>query len=150
MNKHSKNMVSREKYDIIKNKVRQWHDQCLELEEKLENLSEMNKDLIDQNGDLLDKIKELQDSNINQPNNDIVEELENLIKSLNKEIRNLKRDNKLLDDNFRDKIVKLERDLFVKDGKIQSLEDAKKDLNERYLELKEDLREERRTNKKDK
>ena len=57
--------------------------------------------------------------------------------------------NKLDYEKHRDKISQLERDLFIKDGTIQRLEDSKKDLNERFLELKEDWREERR-NKKDK
>lgn len=147
MSNNSKNSVSREKYDNMKTKLENWYDECLELKDKVEKLTSMNKDLIDQNEDLLDQIKDLQDSDKNEP---IVDELENENKSLMKEIRNLKRDNKLLEDKFRDKIVQLERDLFVKDGKIQRLEDAKKDLNERYMELKEDWREERRTNKKEK
>ena len=147
MSKHTKNSVSREKYEIMKNKGTKWYDECLELQEKIENLSNMNKDLIDQNEYLLDNIKDL---DTNEKNNDVVDELESEIKSLRKENRNLKKDNKLLEDNFRDKILQLERDLFVKDGKIQRLEDAKKDLNERYLELKEDWREEKRTNKKEK
>ena len=157
MSKKTSNYVSRDKYENIKNKGTQWHDECSELRDKVQKLSQMNKDLLNQNEDLLnqnedlvDKIKDLNDSNIQEPNNVIVDELENQNKSLIKQIRNLKKDNKISEDKYRDKLINLERDLFIKDGKIQRLEDAKKDLNERYLELKEDWREERRNNKKEK
>ena len=147
----SNNYVSRDKYENIKNKGAKWYNECSELKDKVQKLSKMNKDLLNQNEDLLDKINDLNNSHIQEPNNLIVvEELENENKSLIKQIRNLKNDNKIFEDKYRDKLINLERDLFIKDGKIQRLEDAKKDLNERYLELKEDWREERRNNKKDK
>jgi len=37
-------------------------------------------------------------------------------------------------------ISKQERELILKDGRIQQLQEAKKDMKERYDELKEDLR----------
>jgi len=89
-----------------------------------------------------------ENKNVSVPDNDLVDELEADSKSLRKEIRNLKRTNQIVEDKHREKIVQLERDLFVKDGQIQRLEDAKKDLKERYMELKEDWREERRSNRK--
>ena len=140
---NNNNYVSREKYENIKDKGVRWYNMCSELKDKVNKLTQMNKDLLDQNEDLLDKLNDLNNCQ-NEPNNEIIEELENEIKSLRKEIRNLKKDNKISEDKF----VQLERDLFIKDGKIQRLEDAKKDLNERYLELKEDWRDERRINKK--
>jgi predicted nucleic acid-binding Zn-ribbon protein len=150
MSNHNKNSVSREKYDSMKNKGTKWYDDCVELKDKVEKFYQMNKTLVEQNEDLLDQIKDLQDSHMNETNNDGMDELETENKTLRKDIRNLKRDSKLLEEKYRDKVVQLERDLFVKDGKIQRLEDARKDLNERYMELKEDWREERRTNKKEK
>lgn len=40
--------------------------------------------------------------------------------------------------------IKLERDILRKDGKIERLEDARKDMKERYNELREDLRYQKR------
>ena len=140
MSKETSNYVSRDKYENIKQKGTQWYNECSELKYKVEQLTKMNKELIKQNEDLLDSVT----------NTEAVDELENENKSLRKEIRNLKKDFKIYEDKHRDKIVQLERDLFVKDGKVQRLEDTKKDLNERYIELKEDWRDERRSNKKEK
>ena len=136
------NYVSREKYENIKDKGVRWYNMCSELKDKVNKLTQMNKDLIIQNEDLLDQVNDLNNFQ-KEPNKEMIE-LENENKALVKDIRNLKKDNNL----FSDKLVLLERDLFIKDGKIQRLEDAKKDLNERYLELKEDWRDERRINKK--
>ena len=138
------NYVSREKYENIKDKGVRWYNMCSELKDKVNKLTQMNKDLIIQNEDLLDQVNDLNNFQ-KEPNKEMIE-LENENKALVKDIRNLKKDNNL----FSDKLVLLERDLFIKDGKIQRLEDAKKDLNERYIELKEDWRDERRSNKKEK
>ena len=152
MSRQSKSIkhVSREKYENVKNRGTQWYNECTCLTEKLGKLTDMNKDLLAQNEDLVDQLKDFNDQPDTIRDNELEDELENENKSLRKEIRNLKRDNKIFEDKHRDKIVQLERDLFVKDGKIQRLEDAKKDLKERYTELKEDWREERRSNRKEK
>jgi chromosome segregation ATPase len=142
--------VSREKYESVKNKGTKWYNECDILKDKLETLTNMNTDLLEQNEDLLDKINDLNDEEQNPVNKEFVDELETHNKSLRKEIHNLKRDNKMFVDKHQDKIIHLERDLFVKDGKIQRLEDSKKDLTERYKELKEDWREERRSNRREK
>jgi hypothetical protein len=146
MNRQSKSSkhVSREKYENVKHRGTQWYNECTALTEKLDKLTEMNKDLLDQNEDLLDQLKDFNDQPDPTPDNELVNELETENKSLRKEIRIWKRDNKIFQDKHRDKTIHLERDLFVKDGKIQRLEEAKKDLKERYTELKEDWREERR------
>jgi predicted RNase H-like nuclease (RuvC/YqgF family) len=149
MSRSSKH-VSREKYENVKHKGAQWYNECTSLKEKIEKLTDMNKDLLSQNEDLVDQLKDFNDAPEQTHDAELVEELESENKTLKREIRNLKRDNKMIEDKYRDKIVLLERDLFVKDGKIQRLEDAKKDLKERYIELKEDLREERRSNRKEK
>lgn len=142
--------VSREKYESVKHKGTQWYNECTSLKEKLEKLTDMNKYLLAQNEDLIDQLKDFNDAPDPTPDTELVDGLETENKSIKREIRNLKRDNKMIEDKYRDKIVHLERDLFVKDGKIQRLEDAKKDLKERYMELKEDWREERRSNRKEK
>ena len=111
MSKETSNYVSRDKYENIKQKGTQWYNECSELKYKVEQLTKMNKELIKQNEDLLDSVT----------NTEAVDELENENKSLRKEIRNLKKDFKIYEDKHRDKIVQLERDLFVKDGKVQRL-----------------------------
>jgi chromosome segregation ATPase len=137
------NNVSREKYDITKHKGTQWYNECNILKEKIDKLTEINNILIEQNDELVEKLKQLKDTS---DDNMINDEMESENKLLRKDIRNFKKEKKLTEDN----IIQLERDLFVKDSKIQRLEDGKKDLNERYAELKEDWREERRSNRKDK
>jgi FtsZ-binding cell division protein ZapB len=131
------NSVSREKYENMKHKVTKWYTECTVLKEEVERLTKMNKSLSKENEDLVDAYT---------PDN---HELETENKVLRKDIRNLKRDNKFFEDKHRGNSIQLERDLFVKDGQIQRLEDSKKDLKERYIELKEDWREERRSNRKD-
>ena len=49
-----------------------------------------------------------------------------------------------------DKIASLGRDILLKDDKIQRLEEAKKDMKERYNELTEDFREQQRWNRQPK
>jgi hypothetical protein len=146
-NKTSNN-VSREKYENVKHKGTQWYNECTQLNEKVNKSIKTNKDLLKQNEDLVEQLNDLND--IPTPDTDLTDELEAENKRLRKDIRNLKRGNKIYEDKHRDKIIQLEKDLFVKDGKIQRLEDSKKDLKERYIELKEDWREERRSNRKEK
>lgn len=141
------NQVPREKYENVKYKGTQWYNECTVLKEKVDKLTKMNTVLLEQNENLVEQLKDSNDAHT--PDNDLTVELEIENKGLNKEIRNLKRDNKIFGDKYRDKIIKLERDLFIKDGKIQRLEDTNKDLKERYIELKEDWRDERRSNRKD-
>lgn len=71
---------------------------------------------------------------------DLTEEnrtLTKTVKMLKKELENL---NLKYEDKYRDKINTLEREKIIYEGKIQHLEETKKDLQERYNELKSDYR----------
>ena len=156
--------VSREKYELLKQKGTQWYEKYEDLvslnkeltkqleiatnrlEDMSSQLEDVNTQLEDANTQLEDANTQLEDANTHAPDSDLVDELELDNKSLRKENRMLRKENKVIEDKHRERFNKLERDLFVKDGKIQRLEDSKKDLKERYLELKEDWREERRSN----
>ena len=68
------------------------------------------------------------------------EQLENDLKTHHKEFKLLKKQI----NELKDKIVSLERDNLLKEGKIQQLDETKKDLQERYNDLKQDFREQQK------
>lgn len=111
---NSLNSVSREKYNIIKDKLTRWIEEHQNLKEKNDQLKNINKKLLIENDDQLKNIK------INQI----------IIEDLKKENKNI--------------LYQLERESMLKDGIIQRLEESKKDMKEMYLELKEDFREQSR------
>lgn len=138
--------VPREKYESIKKKGLKWHREYELLKEKVEDLNIKLEDMTEMNNDLLEKIEEMA---LNpQIDTNSFEQLEDENKALIKEIRHLNKIGKIQTEKHREKLLELERELFVKDGKIQRLEDAKKDIKERYAELKEDWRAERQNNRK--
>lgn len=141
------NSVSRGKYENIKIKANQWMEKCEKMTEKLSVIQDIEDDIdrLEEKCRLLQKENdELKKKSISIPDNDLMDELENENKTFRKEIRILKRDNKELCEKDKNKISQLERDIMLKDGKIQRLEEAKKDLKDRYIELKEDFREHQR------
>jgi len=145
MNRHDNNSVTRVKYENLKQKANKWLEQCEQMSEKLSVVQDI-EDEIDR---LDEKCTILQDENDelknnNNPDGDLMDELENENKTFRKEIRFLKRTNKELTDKDTNKISQLERDILLKDGKIQRLEEVNKDLKDRYNELKEDFREHQR------
>jgi chromosome segregation ATPase len=150
MNNENNKYVSREKYNNLKQTTNQWIDKCDKLVEQFSIVQDMEQDI----DKLEEKCRILKEENINLlsqktdiPDGDLFDELENENKSFRKEIRLLKRDNKELVEKNINKISQLERDILLKDGKIQRLEEGKKDLKERYNELKEDYREQQRWNR---
>lgn len=139
--------VPRDKYEVLKEKASQWKRQCEKLLEKLSVVQDVEDELdrLEEKCRILEKEnEELKKAGNNTPDNDLLDELETENKAFRKEIRGLKRENKELSENDKNKIVQLERDILLKDGKIQRLEEAKKDLKDRYSELKEDFREHQR------
>lgn len=84
--------------------------------------------------DLMDQLKD---------EKSLVEELKDKLENLDnkKDIKVLKKEYKSIIEKNKDKIQQLERELLLKDGTIQRLEDSKKDLKEIYIELKEELKE---------
>jgi chromosome segregation ATPase len=126
------------KYDILKDKYEKakksatiWHDKMLEKEEEISFL----KDEIDALKDEIDTLKD----EINSPELD--EENKKELAFLKAENKSLKKQLKEMDEKYKDKIFLLERDKILSDGKIQQLEEVKKDLQERYKELRQDMRE---------
>jgi predicted RNase H-like nuclease (RuvC/YqgF family) len=122
-------------------------EKCEKMAEKLSVVQDIEDDIdrLEEKCRLLQKENdELKKKSISIPDNDLMDELENENKTFRKEIRILKRDNKELCEKDKNKISQLERDIMLKDGKIQRLEEAKKDLKDRYIELKEDFREHQR------
>ena len=147
---NNNNYVSREKYDNLKLKAKQWFENCERLEEKLSIVNDVEEELDtleEKCRILIDENKELSKYSGNKPDSDLLDELENENKSFRKEIRTLKRENKDIDEKNKTKISQMERDILLKDGKIQRLEETKKDMKERYNELKDDFREQQRWNR---
>ena len=140
--------VSREKYDSLMTKATQWRDECEKLKDTLivvqdvevdlDRLEDQVNNLSKENEALHHKIKN------DTPDNEILYELENENKLFMKEIRLLKREIKELNEKNSVKWSQMERDILLKDGKIQRLEESNKDLKDRYTELKEDYREQQR------
>lgn len=126
--------VSRTKYEDIKYKAQKWLEESERLKEIIENLEYNNQELKDE----IDELKE------NIPDKNLIDELESEIQSLKKTIKHLSKNKKLLEATNREKIYKIEREMLLKDSKIQRLEEAKKELKDRYNELRDDYREEQR------
>lgn len=147
MSHGNSNNVSREKYDNLKVKAKKWLEKCEKLAEKLSVIQDVDDELdrLEDKCRLLESENEdLKKTKNTEPDGDLFDELENENKSFRKEIRVLKRDNKDLSEKYKNKISQMDRDILLKDGKIQRLEEAKKDLKDRYSELKEDFREQQR------
>ena len=135
------NLISREKYENLKLKANQWMEKCEKMEEKLSIVQDIEDDIdrLEEKCHFLEK--ENDDLKKKSVPDNIINELENEIKILRKENKLLKRENTELYEKDKNKISQLERDIILKDGKIQRLEEAKKDMKDRYIELKEDFRE---------
>lgn len=128
--------VRRDKYEKAKEAAKAWYNILNETEEKLENSQDQVDRLIEENHELqteMERLKKIPDP-----------DLENQNKNLSKTIRNLNKQLLETEEKYKDKIVKLEREKLLSDGKIQQLEDARKDLQERYNDLKQDFREQQR------
>lgn len=115
------------KYEKAKEAARAWHH-MLEIKKK------ENKDLQDE----LERWKKLSNE---LPDHSTVQELENENKNHIKTIKTLKKQLSETEEKYKDKIALLERE---KIWTIQHLEESKKDLQERYTELKQDFREQQR------
>jgi len=90
--------------------------------------------------DLQSKLKKSQQEINLLPDSQTLEDLEIKNKEQNRTIRNLTKQISELEEKYKNKIVLLERDKLLSDGRVQQLEEARKDLQERYKDLKDDLR----------
>lgn len=136
--------VSREKYEKAKEAAKAWYDilgktneKLSEMEVKIDVITEENKKLqVD-----CERWKKLSEQ---LPDPNLVEDLENENKVLSKTVKSLKKQLSEVEEKYKDKIARLEREKILSEGKIQQLEDARKDLHERYNDLKQDFREQQR------
>lgn len=69
------------------------------------------------------------------------EELDKKVNVLETENKKLKKDISEIADKYKDRLNELQRDKILLEGKLLQLEETKKDLQERYNELKQDYRE---------
>jgi chromosome segregation ATPase len=143
--------VSRQKYDKAKEAARSWHEaledskeKVDELEGDVEDLKQAVVDLKEYNTRLLSEVNRWKKCSEELPDTELVDELETENKNMRRQIRSLKKEIRSVEEKFKDRIAKLEREKLLSDGKIQQLEEARKDLKERYSELKQDYREQQR------
>lgn len=127
--------VSRERYEKAKEAAKIWHTMLCKVQEDNDNFQVE-----------LEKWKKLCSE---LPDKVILEELESSNKNLSKLVKSLKK--QLLDneENYKNKIANLEREKLLYEGRIQQLEETRKDLQERYNELKQDFREQQRWMRKE-
>jgi len=149
--KSHREFVSREKYENMKFKAQKWYEQCEENNQEIEKLTKSNREktrdnqtLTQQLNKATEEIKQRKECFQELPDADLFDELETENKNYRKTIRGFKKQIKELKEKYTDKLAKKERDIMLKDGKIQQLEEGRKDLKERYQELKEDFREQSR------
>lgn len=122
--------VSQNKYDKAKEAAKFWHG-------KLETILEENTFLKKE----VERWKQLSEV---LPDPDSIEELQKEAKEQGKAIKALKKQNSETEERYKEKIAHLEREKILHEGKIQQLEEARRDLQERYNELKQDYREQYR------
>jgi DNA repair exonuclease SbcCD ATPase subunit len=127
------------KYEKAKESARTWYLLFQEAKENLENAeNEIRKLRSD-----VERWKKLSEQ---LPDPSIVQDLEQenrkIIKSLKKQLYET-------EEKYKDKVAKLEREKILYEGKNQQLEEARKDLQERYSELKQDYREQQRWARKE-
>ena len=150
----SSKLVSRRKYEKAKDAAISWHElyeqsqeQLYVLKEENNSLSTINKELknrLSKQRSEIDRWKKLSE---NLPDPELLEELEVENKQYRQENRKLKKDIRILKEKYKDHVARLEREKLLSDGKIQQLEEAKKDLRERLNDLKQDYRETARWNR---
>jgi chromosome segregation ATPase len=129
--------VQREKYVALKQKLESWIIAYNEIEKELEDsrgeLETVQGELDTVRGELEDSQKELEEAQ---------RELEKYIEKLSVieqrcELK-YKRIFREKESTLLNQIASLQRDLILRDGRIQQLEESKKDLADRYKELRED------------
>jgi hypothetical protein len=150
--------VSREKYEQLKYNMGILNEKYINLqknlkmveilEDKIQDCEKENDNLLEENRDLIEQLdrvrQQIKGYKVNVQDTELLNELENENKIFRKTIRDIKKDNKIILEKNEDKVRVLERDIMLKDGKIQRLEDGYMDLKERYKELKDEIREEKR------
>jgi DNA repair exonuclease SbcCD ATPase subunit len=129
--------VNRDKYEKAKEAAKAWYNILEDTKNKLEDLQAENETLKIE----CERWKKLSEQ---LPDPNMVQDLENENKNLVKTAKALKKQVSESEEKYRDKIAKLEREKLLSEGKIQQLEEARRDLQERYNDLKQDFREQQR------
>lgn len=149
--------VSRTKYDKAKSAAVVWHLQSEEVKQKNSRLEQELKELRDEYSKLVDELKvaktdreRLETENLNWkklsetlPDQVSLDDLEIQNRRYVKTIKELKKQLYESEEKYKDKISVLEREKLLHEGRIQQLEEARKDLQDRYSELRQDMREQR-------
>lgn len=147
-------VVSREKYEKAKDAARSWYNKFITLKDENENYknsltqfketvseNEKLKSTVDKLNETVDKLNETV-SNLKQNNQKLSHDLEQSQSHSNKgEIEELRKKHKEAEERLKDKIANLEREKILAEGRVQHFDEARKDLYERYNELKSDYRE---------
>lgn len=156
MSAHS---VDREKYNKAKSAAITWHslleetkDELALVKVELNKVKEANTELnttlnktLEKNGRLEEEIQRWKKLSETLPDSNTFDEIENENRAHLKTIKSLKKQLNETEEKYKDKISKLEREKLLYEGRIQQLEEARKDLQDRYCELKQDMREQRLT-----
>jgi DNA repair exonuclease SbcCD ATPase subunit len=136
--------VNRDKYEKVKEAAKAWYTILEETKDMLVQSQVENERLAEENKRLQTDCERWKKLSEQLPDPNMVEDLENENKNLVKTVRALKKQVTELEEKYKDKIARLEREKLLSEGKIQQLEDARKDLQERYNDLKQDFREQQR------
>lgn len=122
----SSRYVNREKYQVAKDAATTWHEKLIESKkinsEQLEKITNLEKEVLRWKN-LSEQLPDPEDVRTNRH-------------KMKKQL-----------EQYKDKIANLERDKLLLEGKIQQLEESKKDLKERYNELKQDYRDSQKWNR---
>ena len=137
-------VVSIKKYDKLLKKVQEWSIFIKELETSLEHVELRNEELNTEKEELYTKYIELKkhkgDSNrlceLEDENNELKNAIK-LIKNQHKEENEQEYKNTFI----------LQKDVMLKDGKIQQLQDTVESLKQRYKDLYEEYRDQRKWNR---
>jgi exonuclease VII small subunit len=141
--------VQREKYVALKHKLESWIVAYNETESELEHTRQTLEDAQESLGESRQALEEAQDSK-----RELEKELEEAQSEIEKYIERLsiieqkyelkyKRIFREKESTLLNQIASLQRDLILRDGRIQQLEESKKDLADRYKELREDSKAQR-------
>jgi len=122
--------VSRNKYEKAKDAAKTWFNLLNETQNKLEKLQAENNHLLAET----ERWKKLSEQ---LPDLDDTKNLSKTVKALKKQLLET-------EEKYKNKISMLEREKILSDGKVQQLEEARKDLQERYNDLKQDFREQQK------
>ena len=142
--------VERDKYNRAKDAAITWHNMFQETKEKIVKLEQdlalckTNEiELVKKNIQYENEIERWKKLSDILPDPNTFEEIESENRNYLKTIKSLKKQLSDTDEKYKDKIAQLEREKLLYEGRVHQLEEARKDLQDRYTELRQDMREQR-------